>query len=321
MDQEQAAVEIKAPETQTEVLEEAKNAVRAALGGEEAEEGAEEAPAKAKAEEPAEPSETEIRKRLKERSRVIKERQSAKEEAERITAESRKLQAELEFHKRQIQQEYAKLHKLKSNPVEAIREAGWDPEELIHSLARSGSYEGKLEQQMAAQKRMLEEQRQRHEAYVRHQQEMQEQHMARQQEAYRGSIENKFIESALNEEKHPFTNAFYADRKAALVAEGDWIADQYREVTGREASLDDIADYIEEQLQLAYNTFSEKKKSVSSKKGKPAQSELGKKPPKILNPKDVEKSSMVDDEKLKDLDDDDLLAKAKQAARLALRSE
>ena len=335
MEEEQlsAAVEETVSLNPNDQLDAAKEAVRKALAGETQDEAVEKAVAKdaekAEAlkpkhekveEEPApakeEVSEKEVRKALAQRAKVVKERQSAQEEASRIRQEALQLRAEVEYQRQEVQRQAEWFRQLKANPVQAIKETGVDPEEFIHTLARSGSYEGRLEAELARQKAQTEalahQQRQFQEQQLR----VQEEHQQRQAQHYRSTIEDQFSSLCLNEEKFPHLSTFYADRKAALVAEGDWIADQYREVTGREASLEDIAEYIEEQMSSAYTKFQEKKKAVLPVKGKQSKAESAK-PVKVLSSKDSEKGSLKMDN-LSELDDEDLLKLAKSEARKAL---
>ncbi len=116
------------------------------------------------------------------------------------------------------------------------------------NLAQDGTPEGK----QAALLRGLQEQ-------IRAQQEWQKSFQAQQQQAYeqhqrriavqaRESVENEFIGHAYSE-KQPLIKSFYKGREAALIAEGDIIANQYRHLTGgREATTAELAAFIEEEL-------------------------------------------------------------------------
>ena len=330
-----AAVEETVSLNPNDQLEAAKEEVRKALAGETSDEAVDKAIAKdaekaealkPKAEkvkeeevEPAkeEVSEKEVRKALASRAKVVKERQSAQEEASRIRQEALQLRAEVEYQRQEVQRQAEWFRQLKANPVQAIKETGVDPEEFIHSLARSGSYEGKLEAELMRQRAQTEQLALQQRQFQEQQMRVQEEHQQRQATQFRSSVEDQFSSICLNEEKFPHLANFYADRKQSLVAEGDWIAGQYREVTGREASLEDIAEYIEEQMSSAYNKFQEKKKSVSSpSKGKQSKADTAK-PVKTLSSKDSEKGSLKMDN-LSELDDDDLLKLARSEARKAL---
>ncbi len=269
---------------------------------------------------------------------VLSRKESTAQAKKKDSEERAKWQQEKEAWDRQIQEEryalqreYQKLQKLKENPVEAVRENGWDPEEFITSLAMEGTPEGKqqamlrkMQQQIAEQQSWREEQLKQQEAYLRHQQETQ----ARQ---HRHGVEGQFLNLAM---KNPLTAQFYKGREAALIAEGDMVAMQYRKLTGgKEASLPEIAEYLEQTLderaKAWYDSVSKSKRASEEEADDEEDSHQEKEPQQKKQPEGVKKAGKTLNpdatgerralsKRLDDLDEDERREVAKQEVRKAL---
>lgn len=254
--------------------------------------------------------------------------QAKKKEAEERSKWQQDLEArERQFQEREaaLQRELQKLQRLKENPVEAVREAGWDPEEFITNLAMDGTPEGKAEArirqmqaQIAEQNRWREDQLRQQEAYLRHQQEQ-------QARSYRQNIEGQFLQTAL---KQPLTAQFYKGREAALIAEGDMIAMQYRKLTGgREASVPEIAEYIEQVLAERAEAWYQSKNKKQTEETEEEDSQQVREPEpkpegvkkagKTLNPDNSGERRALS-KRLDDMDEDERKEVAKQEVRKAL---
>lgn len=257
-----------------------------------------------------------------EMAKIQAERQAIQQEYQRIQQE-----------RAQIQRQAQKLSALKSDPARAVLEAGWEPEDFILSLAREGTEEGKMARALRQQQQELAELKAYREEQIRQQQEYAQQQQL-QHEAYRRqTVEQTFLKSALDEKARPHTAAFYKGRERALVAEGDLVAAEYRELTGKEADLDQIADYIEDQLaqraKLWYET-ARKLGLTDYEAQQVAASEIGgdggtgaSVPPAGKRGKTLS-GSMASERRslgsaLKDLDGEERLEAAKEAVRQALR--
>lgn len=244
------------------------------------------------------------------------------QERQAFQAEMQRLQHE----KAQFQRQAQRLAKLKDDPAAAVMEAGWEPEEFIINLAKEGTEEGKqarlqrqMQQELAEMRQWKQQQAQQAEQarqYYEHQQQVQ----------YRQSVEKEFTAYALDEKVRPHTANFYKGRERALLAEGDYVAADYRELTGKEASLDQIADYIEEQLAERYQTWYDTSRKLGLTKAEAhevAASETGGEPSTGKRGKTLS-GSMTSERRslgsaLKDLDGDERLEAAREAVRQAIR--
>lgn len=231
--------------------------VRAAEKKEAKEKGKEE-PVKDKSEELDEKS---LKAVLAKREKLIAERESKKEEARIIQQEAIRMKRDAEAYIQRemaaIQRERQSLAKLRTDPVAAVREAGWDPEEFILSLANAATPEARQKQVYDAHQQQIEQLRQEQIAFRNEQLALQRAQQERAHQEFRGSIEKRFLDVALNEEKSPYLSALYPGDTAYLLKQGDMAADKYRELTGLEATPEDIAEYLEEEAQKRYNARQE----------------------------------------------------------------
>jgi hypothetical protein len=220
-------------------------AVEAATKGEEPkpESVKQDAAAKAPAAELKESKVAAVLRAREEAQAARNERESVKAETERARAELASLRAEAERANAEAKAELERVRKLRSAPLEAIKELGWDPKQLVDEVVREGTpewqaqkrYEAMLEQQRAElaelkawredQKKSVEQQTEAQRAYARQQ------------------VEKQFLASFPSES---VAKALYDERD--LVAKAHAIADAYREKSGgKVASIEEVRDYIEEQ--------------------------------------------------------------------------
>lgn len=194
-----------------------------------------------------------IAKTLRERGRVFKEREAAKAEAEAIKAEAYQLKAQSEQMYRQVQEQAQWLAALKKNPVQALRQAGLDPEDFIMSIAQDGTPEGQWERE----KRELREKANAFDQWKQEQEEQrqawQQQQLQEQQRSHRAQMVGQFIEGskASTHIKAAMDAGLYSDR--TLIAEGDRVAREYFSITGHHAEVKDIVEYLDEQIGKAYS--------------------------------------------------------------------
>ena len=255
---------------------------------------------------------------LKQRQRLAQAKAKQSEEFAKERQEARQAWAQIQHAKTQLEAERAKLMALKSDPAKAVREAGWDPEEFIISLAKEGTDEGKMARLLRQQQEKLAEFDTWKQTQAQERQQQQEAAKMQHMTQYRQSIEQQFINHISQEEKFPHMNAFYKGRENSLIAEGDMVAAQYRNLTGKEASLEDIAEYIEESLAERANTWYENKSksrqgnapNVAGKSTKGAQGKT------LTNAAASDRRSVASE--IADLDGDERLAAAKDAVASAL---
>jgi hypothetical protein len=102
-----------------------------------------------------------------------------------------------------------------------------------------------------------------------------------------------------------------------LVAAGDLTAYEFRELAGREGSLDEILDYLEDDLAERANSWYVKKsgtKGSVSPEAKPGKGSKG----KSLTPEAASERRSLGRKELRDLDDDERILAARQAVGVAL---
>lgn len=274
-----------------------------------------------------------LRKVLKNRAKIAKEKAKAAEENQRIQQEFGRQKAALEQQAWEIEQGRKQLQRLKENPVEAVRAAGWDPEAFIMDLAQSGTPEGQAQAKLRAMEQQIAQQNSQWEALQR----QQEQNIARAQYEqavnYRQSMETQFLAVTTDAKQSPYTAAFYKGREAALLAEGDIIAKQYNELTGKIAYPQQIAEYMEEVLaERAEAWYKETVKSRTSQEDDEEEDDTveeeaetqasgvkGKRPKvsRTIESSPRDKRSLTS-KNLADLDEDELREQARANVRLAI---
>jgi hypothetical protein len=243
---------------------------------------------------------------------IARERDAIRQEREQFQRQVQQYQAA----QARLQQEREAWTNLRKDPGRAIREAGYDPEQFILDLAREGTPEGQQERQ----RRELEAQIKEMQDWKRQMAENQERQLYEAQLAqirqHRSHAEKTFTDLGMNEEKYPHVAAFYKGREKALISEGDMTAEEFRTLTGgREASLEDILDYIEDQL--AERTKSWYAKSKPVQKVEPKAVPSGSKG-KSLSPDFSGERRALNSKELKDLDGEERHEAAKQAVKVAL---
>ncbi len=215
--------------------------------------------------EPVDEEASALRKALSERREAAKYKAEANAQLERERAEVRAIHQQVQRERAAIEADKAKMAMFRKDPVRAIRENGWDnPEDFILDIAQDGTPEGaarraqrELQAQIAELREWKQEQANQAQANAQRQQQAQSQQ-------FRQNIERELLRTVFakdgESEKHPYTTAMYQGHEVSLIAEADLVAEQYRAVTGKEASFAEIAEYLEERSQKWY-------KSIHSKQG------------------------------------------------------
>jgi hypothetical protein len=277
--------------------------------------------------EPPEPkSETkaQLQKALAERRETARLKAEAAAELQRDREETRRFYQQLQVEKQEIAQEKARLAKLRTDPIRAIRENGWDPEQFIMDVAMDGTPEG----QKARADRELLERLDRQEAWQKRYEEQEQKRAAEQQRQakaqFRQSVETEFLTEAFKD-KH--LAGLYKGNEAGLLAMADTVADKYREITtvrdsygrvikpGQEATAKEIAEFLAERSARWY-------KSLSNPQDEGSVTRVD--PPKVratgksLGPNSGGERRTLGTN-LVDLDEEDRIAAAKEAAKTAIR--
>ncbi len=279
------------------------------------------------AEENVDPATASVKQLLKAREKVAalkkdakdeisKERQAIQEEAAKI----RQHYAQLQHQQAQLQRERETLAALRKDPARAVREAGWDPEQFILDLAQEGTPEGQAKRQYQELQRQIKEMQDWKAQQAKQAEEQKYNQYMAQAQAHRHAMVRSFLDMGLNEEKYPHVSTMYKGRDKLLVAAGDLIAEEFRNLSGREGSHEQILDYLEDELAESFNGWYQKK-SGSQKVDKsptvvtPAK---GSSKGKALSPEASGERRALKARDLNDLDNDERLEAAKQAVAVAL---
>ncbi len=283
------------------------------------------APKGESAEEDFDPASASVKQLLKHREKVATLKRDAKDEIskERAAFEAEKRQVAQAWQQTQrdraeLQRQHEAFQSLRKDPARAVREIGYDPEQFIMDLATEGTPEGVARRRQQEIDAQLAEIRQWKADQVKAQEQQVYQHHIRQAEQARHNAVRDFTGLGLNEEKYPHVAAMYKGKERALVALGDITAEEYRSLSGKEGSFEEILDYLEDELATSMNGWYSKK--VGSQK---AGSSTQKAPPakskgKSLSPDGSGERRALAPKDLGNLDDDERLEAAKQAVRIAM---
>lgn len=256
-----------------------------------------------------------LRKVLKAREKAAEERSKAQEEARALTLKAQQEYQNVLALRAQVEQQAKWLKALKENPVEAVRNAGWDPEEFILGLANQGTPEGKQRER----ERQLEREIQNLKAFqaqvLQQQQRQQQEQQLAQAQAQRTSVEQEFLQLTSNAEKHPALSKLSKINKSAVISWGDEVSTRVYELTGKFPSLDEVAEYLEEQVAKEYNVGKVRQDSTS----KAQKEQPGKKTPSPSPEAASEKRVL--EKPLKTLQGEDRKLAAMLAVRNALKSQ
>lgn len=276
-------------------------------------------------EETVDPDKASLKELLRKREKIAKkesefqkqiaaERSKVAEEAR----QAREMYQQTQHMMKQLEAEKAKLQRIRSNPAELLRDQGMDPEQFIIDLAEEGTPQGQLRKQQQELAQQLKEIREWKEQQAKQAEESKHSAQIEQIKAYRSHIENQFLTHALDAEKSPLTSMFFGRHKGALVAFGDNVAAEFRELSnGREADVVELAQFIEEELADGVKSWYEK--NHGSKK---ATTPSEKTPPKKVKGSTLS-AEMTGERRalsktLKDLDGEERLEAAKRAVGVAL---
>lgn len=230
------------------------------------------------------PEASALRKALSERKETAKYKAEANAELERMRAEVRQVHQQVLRDKQEVATERAKLAQLRSDPIRAIRENGWDPEQFIMDIAQDGTPEGKAARANRELQQSIKELHEWKAAQAEERQQQARQLQQNKQKEFRQQVERQFLDTTFNtkneagEEQHPHLAGLYKGHEVGLLAEADVVAEQYRNMTGKEATFSEIAEYLEERAAKWYKSMSGRTQAVPPvTQGKPTQGSSGKK--------------------------------------------
>lgn len=265
-----------------------------------------------------------LRKALDARKEAAKFKAEAAAEVEKLRNEARQVYQQLQRQQQEFAAERQRFELLKKDPIRAIRENGWDPEEFILDIAADGTPEGQARRQQREYQAKIAElenwRAEQQQAAVR-QQEEQEKHQKAQ---FRNNVEQEFLRTAGSRNpdgnhKNPHLVAMYKDDPGALVSQADHVAEKYRAATGRDATFGEIAEYLEERATKWYKSISSGAPQAGAPvtQGRPTQgSATGK---RSLSPNGSSERRSLG-ASIQDLDGDERRSAAMDAVRAALHA-
>ncbi len=286
---------------------------------------AEELEPKAKAKPKDDDDAVALKKALSDRKEAAKFKAEAAAEVEKVRNEARQLYQQLQRERQEMAVERQRMELLRKDPIRAIKENGWDPEEFILDIANDGTPEG----QAKRRERELYERLERAESWQKQQEEakisMTAQIKEQEKAQFRRSVEQQFLNAAAERKqdgthKNNHLVSMYKEDPAALIVQADLVAERYRNATGQEASFGEIAEYLEERAVKWYKSMSSgsaPQDGVPVTQGRPAQgSATGK---RSLSPNGSSERRSLG-ATIKDLDGDERRAAAMDAVRAALHA-
>ncbi len=196
-----------------------------------------------------------LRKALAERKEQAKYKAEANAQLERDRQEARQIYQQLQRERQEIAAEKERLALLRKDPVRAIRENGWDkPEDFILDIAQDGTPEGQARRQQRALEAQIKELHDWKAEQARQVETQRQEAEVAQRRNFRQNVEREFLNAA---SKHEALVSMYKGHEVGLIAEADVVAEQYRNVTGKEASFSEIAEYLAERTERWYKSRSQ----------------------------------------------------------------
>lgn len=202
-----------------------------------------------------------LRKALQERKEAAKFKAEAAAELEKARQEARQFYQQLQREKQELAQEKARLEMLRKDPIRAIKENGWDPEEFIMDIASDGTPEGQARRAQRELQAQIAELRNWKQEQAEQAQRQAVQAKEQEKAQFRRSVEQQFLNAAAARKedgthKNNHLVSMYKDDPAALIVQADLVAERYRQATGKEASFAEIAEYLEERAAKWYKSMS-----------------------------------------------------------------
>ena len=283
-----------------------------------------EAAPKPKKEEPDEDASA-LRKALAERKEAAKFKAEAAAEVEKARNEARQFYQQLQRERQELAAEKQRMEMLRKDPIRAIRENGWDPEEFILDIANDGTPEGQAKRANRELLARLERAEAWQQEQVAERQRQAQEAQAREGAQFRQDVERQFLNTAAPREadgthKNKHLVSFYRDDPEGLCVQADLVADRYRAATGKEATFGEIAEYLEERAAKWYKSMSSgsaPQVGAPVTSGKPTQGSATGKRSLSPNGSSERRSLGVS---LKDLDGDERREAAMDAVRAALHA-
>lgn len=219
-------------------------------------------------EEPGEDStiKSRLSRLVKEREKGNRIRRDAEASANKVREEANQLKSQYEQQLAQLRKDAEYLQQLRDNPMDALRAAGKDPEEFFTDIATANTPEGQMRKTVFQLQRELEAERSLRQNREQQEKLQREQWERQQVENQKKGIIDGYLKEARDAEKYPTISKVFGFSERILVEAGHEAANLFREATGKQATYDQVCEFLEEQASLSLSADS-KAKSANGKSG------------------------------------------------------
>lgn len=248
-------VQKESPKPETELAEavadEAKTEPAAAEAEAKPEEKGEEAP----------PAENKI-------AAVMRAKRQAQQIRDEASSEAARRAQELEHKERLLAEREAKVkEKLRSSPLEALRELGIDPREFLENAIKDPE---KLEP-IAEVKRELDEVKRQNQELMQFIRREREEVARRSEEAQRESVRQQFVRETVGSDKYKALKAFYGSNPTGLVTRAEALIHECinRGMDPNDIQNSEIAEFLEQEAREHYNSLRRQLEQIDEEASRP----------------------------------------------------
>ena len=178
------------------------------------------------------------------REEIEEERKTRDQERRAQEYELHRMRAEAAVELEKAKSERARIEALRSRPIDAIKELGWDANNLVNEVTREGDPTWQavkaLREELAKERADREEKHKEYDRYVQENQRLAQEQQKQHAVYQRQEVERQFLSHAKPESS---LRDLYDDED--LIAMGDNVANKFYEKTKKVASLEDIVEYLE----------------------------------------------------------------------------
>lgn len=203
------------------------------------------APEADKKDDEPEPDAKGIAKVLRAREKANTEREEARKASDEAKAALAEAKAVREEAAKAATEAKAFLTLLRRDPIAAIREAGWHPDDLILNIRDAGTPGSQAQREALTMRQELAELKQLIRERAEQEEQAREEHRRQTAQVSQQETERGFLKIALDEAKYPALARIYSKRPHLLVSEAARVAEAYAKRTGQYASWEDIAEYLD----------------------------------------------------------------------------
>lgn len=195
-----------------------------------------------------EPKVPNLLQRLREREQAFKLKQQDKPRESRQDYELEHLRSEARRELDAAKAERSRIEKLRSDPFEAIKELGWNTQDLVNGVVKRGTPEYEAQQKLIAIQAEADKRIAKLDELTKLQ-EQREESFRNQQDAQKRETNNQtFLTHATDKESFSALNTLYKPHEILRMARE--IQTEYSRRTGDLATDADLSEYMNEQAQV-----------------------------------------------------------------------